>query len=218
VSRSAEGTDALGRLRARAQRRSIPRPGETCELCSEAITEEHGHLVNVETRSLLCVCSGCFLPFTPGGAGGRTYRAVPQRYRRLDGGAYLEAAWEALQIPVDIAFLFFNSALEKLLTFYPGPAGATGPHLPAGAWDEMTKALSLREVLQPDVEALLLARRDGVSVCYLVPIDACYELVGRMRRLWRGFDGGKDVANEIDAFFDMLATRVERDAAADGPP
>src|SRR5262249_22459259 len=197
---------------------SIPRPGEMCEQCSEAITEEHGHLVNVKTRSLLCVCRGCYLLFTPGGAGGQTYRAVPQRYRCLDGGAYLEAAWGALQIPVGIAFLFFNSALDKLVAFYPGPAGTTESLLPAGAWDEMAKALSLREVLQPDVEALLLARRNGASACYLVPIDACYELVGRMRRLWRGFDGGQDVANEIATFFDALAARVERDAAADGPP
>ncbi len=28
--------------------------------------------------------------------------------------------------------------------------------------------------------------------CYIVPIDACYELVGHLRLLWRGFDGGSE--------------------------
>ncbi len=28
--------------------------------------------------------------------------------------------------------------------------------------------------------------------CHLVPIDACYELAGRLRLVWRGFDGGQD--------------------------
>ena len=48
---------------------------------------------------------------------------------------------------------------------------------------------------RPDVEALLDPsrgpRRDEFS-CHLVPIDACYELVGRLRLLWRGFDGGPE--------------------------
>jgi hypothetical protein len=44
-------------------------------------------------------------------------------------------------------------------------------------------------------------------VCYLVPIDACYEFVGRLRMLWRGFDGGQEAHEYIDDFFAALATR-----------
>ena len=55
--------------------------------------------------------------------------------------------------------------------------------------------------LQPDVEALLVraAADGGGAECYLVPIDACYELVGQLRRLWRGFDGGREAHDALDA-------------------
>jgi hypothetical protein len=43
--------------------------------------------------------------------------------------------------------------------------------------------------------------------CFLVPIDACYELGGLLRRLWRGFDGGQDVHRRLDEFFDGVAAR-----------
>lgn len=45
---------------------------------------------------------------------------------------------------------------------------------------------------------------------YLVPIDACYEFVGRLRLLWHGFDGGQQAREFIDGFFDRLAARAVR--------
>jgi len=51
-----------------------------------------------------------------------------------------------------------------------------------------------------------LKRRENFD-CYIVPIDACYELVGRIRRCWKGFDGGEDAWNEIDGFFADLRVR-----------
>jgi len=59
------------------------------------------------------------------------------------------------------------------------------------------------------VEALLLRRLAGRFECFLVPIDACYELVGRLRRHWRGFDGGDEVRSEIEAFFEGLRARSD---------
>ena len=41
-----------------------------------------------------------------------------------------------------------------------------------------------------------------------MPIDACYELVGHLRRLWRGFDGGREAHEAIDAFFAGLRGRA----------
>ena len=42
-----------------------PEPaGERCEMCSEAIADEHQHVVNVAGRQLMCVCRGCYLLFT----------------------------------------------------------------------------------------------------------------------------------------------------------
>jgi hypothetical protein len=37
-----------------------------------------------------------------------------------------------------------------------------------------------------------------------VPIDACYALVGELRRLWRGFDGGSQAHAALDRFFDRV--------------
>ena len=62
--------------------------------------------------------------------------------------------------------------------------------------------------LAPDVEALLVHHRRGRSECYLVPIDACYELVGQLRRLWRGFDGGKEAHDALEEFFDHVRARA----------
>ncbi|MGH3555632.1 MAG: DUF5947 family protein, partial [Mycobacterium sp.] len=51
----------------------------------------------------------------------------------------------------------------------------------------------------------------GQPICYLFTIDACYEFVGGLRQLWRGFDGGQEAHKFIDTFFATLAARsVER--------
>ena len=48
----------------------------------------------------------------------------------------------------------------------------------------------------------------GSVECYIVPIDACYELVGQLRRLWRGFDGGREANDALDAFFDDVSAKA----------
>ena len=53
-------------------------------MCGELVPDEHEHVVNTETRSLMCTCRGCWLLFTSSGAGGGKYRAVPDRYLALD--------------------------------------------------------------------------------------------------------------------------------------
>ena len=59
----------------------------------------------------------------------------------------------------------------------------------------------------PDVEAVLISRgQDGVEY-FLVPIDACYELAGRMRMLWRGFDGGSEARQSIAEFLTGVRSR-----------
>ncbi|MGH7720942.1 MAG: DUF5947 family protein, partial [Gemmatimonadaceae bacterium] len=126
---------------------------------------------------------------------------VPDRYVSAPDLVFSEIQWEALQIPVGIAFFFHNSAMGRTVVFYPSPAGATESLLPLEAWDEVVRANPLLETLAPDVEALLVYRRRDGFEHYIVPIDACYELVGRMRRHWRGFDGGQEAWAEIEAFF-----------------
>jgi hypothetical protein len=178
-------------------------------MCAETIGEEHQHVVNLESRVLMCTCRGCYLLFTAEQAELR-YRAVPDRYLSFPDFSFGSAEWDELQIPVGLAFLFHNSVQERIVAFYPGPAGATESELPLDAWQRIELANPELGHVRPDVEALLLrgADRDheGFSA-HLVPIDTCYELVGRLRSLWRGFDGGQEAHAAIAEFFAMVDQR-----------
>jgi hypothetical protein len=182
-------------------------------MCAEPIADEHQHVVNLESRVLMCTCRGCYLLFTAEQAAMR-YRAVPDRYLSFPDFSFGAEEWEDLQIPVGLAFLFQNSVQDRVVAFYPGPAGATESELPLDAWDRIVSSNPDLGHLRADVEALLLRGSDrehtGFS-CYLVPIDACYELVGRLRSLWRGFDGGQEAR---DAIRDFFATVEERSRPA----
>ncbi|MGB8387117.1 DUF5947 family protein, partial [Mycobacterium sp.] len=116
-----------------------------------------------------------------------------------------------LQIPVGVAFFFTNSALGRTVAFYPGPAGATESELDLDAWNAIRGADARVCLLADDVEALLVRVPEDQSAppqTYLVPIDACYEFVGRLRMLWRGFDGGQEARAFIDNFFSHIAARA----------
>jgi hypothetical protein len=196
--------------RATGNRRSPEPAGERCEMCSEPIPDEHQHVVNVAGRQLMCVCRACYLLFTDPEAELR-YRAVPDRYLAFPGFALDRRAWEALQIPVGVAFFFTNSALGRTVAFYPGPAGATESELDLDAWDAIARADPRVRLPADDVEALLVRVPDDQNAepqSYLVPIDACYEFVGRLRLLWRGFDGGQEARAFLDAFFERIEARA----------
>jgi hypothetical protein len=199
--------DVLARIRAA---RADPQPaGERCEMCAEAIADEHQHVVNVEGRQLMCVCRGCYLLFTDTDAKLR-YRAIPDRYLVFPDFALDRRRWEALQIPVGLAFFFRNSALDRTVAFYPGPAGATESELDLAAWNDIRTADRRVDMLAEDTEAVLVRVPDEETAApqsYLLPIDACYEFVGRLRLLWRGFDGGQQVRGFIDEFFGLLDKR-----------
>lgn len=180
---------------------------ERCELCGERIAPEHGHVVETDTRRLLCTCTACRLLFTRSGAGGGRYRAVPDRYRYQASSPIGPAQWDAAQIPVSTAFFFRNSVLDRIVAFYPSPAGATECTLGPETCDEIAGADPLFTDLVSDVEAVLVTREGSGFASYLVPIDACYELVGLMRARWKGFDGGSELRGEMGRFFAALRER-----------
>lgn len=206
--------DVLARIR--SDRRAPEPAGERCEMCAESIADEHQHVVNVAGRQLMCVCRACYLLFTDTEADLR-YRAVPDRYLAFPDFALDRLVWEALQIPVGVAFFFTNSAVGRTVAFYPGPAGACESELDMEVWDTIRGADPRVSLLIDDVEALLVRVVDSTQdgelpqpQTYLVPIDACYEFVGRLRMVWRGFDGGQQAREFIDDFFDRLATRATK--------
>ena len=103
------------------------------------------------------------------------------------------------------------------VAFHPGPGGAPEPERPLQGGLRVLAANPRLGHLRPDVEALLLRGPDrehpGYSA-YVVPIDACYELVGRLRLLWRGFDGGQEARAAIEEFFAQVAQRSRSAPAA----
>ncbi|MET8153879.1 DUF5947 family protein [Actinoplanes sp. NPDC049668] len=194
----------LAALRRVTRSRPVPADGERCEMCAKPIAAAHAHVVDLQSRALMCACRPCYLLFADAGAA-LHYRSVPERYLCFAGTAVDGRTWDELEIPVGLAFLFRNSVQRRMVAFYPGPAGATESELPLAAWDRIVAQSPRLAVLRPDVEALLV-RRPGED-CFVVPIDACYELVGQLRKLWRGFDGGAEAHAHIDGFFAGVRAR-----------
>lgn len=184
--------------------RPRPRPGERCDLCGEVVPDEHRHLVNIHTRALLCGCTACYLLFTAPGAGGGMMRAVPDRFAAVPGLSLDAATGDALQVPVGVVFFVHSSVAGRVSAFYPGPAGAAESMLPLAAWEEIVATHPVLTEVLPDVEAVLV----GADEAFIVPVDACYELIGMLRMHWRGFDGGPEAAAALDEFFAGLRLRV----------
>jgi len=183
---------------------------ERCEMCRTVVEDRHGHLVDLDKRSIVCACRACYLLFTHQGAAGGRYRAVPERIVHDPARPLTGADWNELQIPVTMAFFFFNSALGRVVAGYPSPGGVTECELDLAAWDRLAAAYPLLGELAPDTEAIFVEKDE----IFLIPIDMCYSLVGQLRLYWTGFDGGAEVRDALAAFLTDLRRRaiaLERD-------
>ena len=198
---------------------------ESCEFCAEEVPVSHGHVADLERSSLMCACRACYLLFThdqaglPGPSAGRgRYRAIPDRYRTDPGHPVSGADWDRLEIPVGLAFFLRSSARDTVIGFYPSPAGVTECRLDLGTWHDLMATHPILAAAESDVEAVLITRGgpgstgtggDSADVeCFIVPIDACYELAGLMRLHWHGFDGGAEARNHIADFLDRVRSRA----------
>jgi hypothetical protein len=199
-------TDTVSVLRRITSERPVTPPGERCEMCMAPMGTEHSHVVDIRNRGLMCTCRPCALLFDRQDAD-LAFKTVPDRYLVFPDFQLSAGQWDDLAIPVGVAFFFSHSTLGKVVAFYPSPAGATESELSLAAWDGIVAANPALGTLVDDVEALLLRKRADDVECFLVPIDACYELVGYLRQLWRGFDGGAEVHERLDAFFDQILAR-----------
>jgi len=203
-------------LRRLAAPRRPPAADERCEMCGAPVPPAHSHVVNLASRTLLCTCRPCTLLFDYPQAELR-YRAVPDRYLSFPSVRIPPAVWDDLQIPVGLVFLFRNSTLDRTVAFYPGPAGATESDLPLDAWEAVLETHPELRITAPDVEALILrapagqggvAGTDGDRIdVHLVPIDSCYQLIGQLRQVWRGFDGGQQARAHLEDYFATIAAR-----------
>lgn len=199
--RSAAPVGSLRRFTRRREQARAPVAVEHCELCREVITTEHRHLLDLAHHSLLCACQACSLLFSDEGAGAGKYRLIPQRYLLLEKFQMTDQQWDEFMLPVHMVFIFRSSGPKPVMAFYPGPAGATESLLDLQGWEVLLNDNPVLRHLEPDVEALLINRVQTVREHYIVPIDACYQLVGLLRTSWKGLSGGVEARDAINGFF-----------------
>lgn len=183
-------------------------PAEHCELCSEVISANHRHLLELASRAVICSCQACSLLFGDEGAGGGKYRLIPRRYLTLPAFQMSDEQWDGLMIPVNMVYIFRNSAAERAMAFYPSPAGATESLLDLESWETLVSNNPILNDLESDVEALLINRVRDTREQYIVPIDACYQLVGLIRLSWKGLSGGEEAWQAIGTFFADLKAKA----------
>jgi len=199
---------ALAALRRFARPRA---PAERCELCSAVLLPEHQHLLVPSNRQLVCTCDACAILFSETQT--TKYRRVPRGIKSWPKFQMADDQWDALGIPIGLAFFFHSTPAGEIVTIYPSPAGGTESLLQGESWEMLcTQNPSLRE-LKPDVEALLVNRVRGAREYYRAPIDECYKLVGLIRQHWRGLSGGKEAWEQITQFFNDLKARVPQTRA-----
>ncbi|MEW5979390.1 MAG: DUF5947 family protein [Acidobacteriota bacterium] len=188
-----------------------PRPSvEHCDLCGTELGSEHHHLMEPTSRRLLCACQPCAILFP--GQQKTKYRRVPQRIRFLPDLRLSDTQWEALMIPINMAFFFQSSQTGKVVALYPSPAGAMESLLPLESWEEIVRVNPVLNGMEADVEALLVNRvsrlqRATAHEYFLAPIDQCYKLVGLIRAHWRGLSGGTEMWEHAERFFAHLKER-----------
>ncbi len=162
--------------------RERPRPGERCEMCAEpdpGRARSRRRPRAAQPRCAPAAAATCSSP-RPAPAVSR-YRAVPDRYLSFPDFAALPRPVGRAADPGERGLL--------LPQLDPGPGGGLLPepgrgHGVAAAPRHLGRdgrRQSRLATLLPDVEAFLVRVRSpgrGAAECYLVPIDACYELVG----------------------------------------
>ena len=187
----------VGAGRAAQDRRHPPGrlPANAARCAAEPIPEAHQHVVDLESRAMMCTCRPCYLLFTDSDAHLR-YRSVPDRY-------FSFADFELGPGPVGragnpggpgILLPQFQARPDGRLLSRARPA----PPSPNFRWTPGRRAggqpgpRRARPGHGGPADPRPPARTGPPADCHLVPVDACYELVGRLRRVWRGFDGGQE--------------------------
>jgi Family of unknown function (DUF5947) len=177
-------------------------PVEQCELCSVRVPPQHRHLLEMSTLKIVCSCDACALRFQDVVEG--RFKLIPRDTRSLPEFTITDSDWEHFALPINLAFFFYSTPDQKMMAYYPSPAGATESLLPLTAWSSLVAQNPSLNEMQADVEALLVNRAGKARDYFIAPIDKCFELVGTIRMHWRGLSGGQEVWDKIDSFFLLL--------------
>ena len=177
---------------------------ERCDLCSLELAPEHQHLLSMENRQISCACDACSILFSDNT---KRFRRVPRSGVYLPDFRLTDEQWNALMLPIQLAFFFNATPEQRVVALYPSPAGAMESNLTFDAWREIVAENPILQKMEADVEALLVNRVGGKSEYYIAPIDECYKLVGILRANWRGLSGGTEAWAKINDFFAGLKER-----------
>jgi hypothetical protein len=204
-------TEALVALRRFARSRADV---ERCELCGAALDGNHPHLLNCKSRQIACSCDACAILFC--GQDGAKFLRVPRRILKLRGFRFTDSEWDALMLPINLAF-FLRQPNGETNVLYPSPAGVMESLIELPRWNELFGGDVTLSGVEPEVEALMVNRIGQQAQYFVVPIDTGYRLVGLIRTKWRGLSGGPEVWQAIAEFFaalDRQATPVGEAAHA----
>lgn len=177
---------------------------ERCDLCSLELAPEHQHLLSMENRQISCACDACAILFSDNT---KKFRRVPRRGLYLPNFHLTDEQWNALMLPIQLAFFFSDTHTGEIVALYPSPAGAMESLLTFESWQEIAAENPVLQKMETDVEALLVNRVGDKREYFIAPIDECYKLVGIIRANWRGLSGGTDAWGKINDFFDGLKER-----------
>jgi hypothetical protein len=179
---------------------------ERCDLCAEPLPphDAHRHVLQPATGTVSCACRACAVLFDhdAGSAGG--YRLLPRERRRLSDCGIDDAVWMGLGIPVNLAFFTRSAEPGEVIAAYPSPLGALRATVPRDSWQEVEACHPDLPGGVTDVQALLVNRARGASEHWLIPLDDCYRLVAVVRAHWKGLDGGPEVWQRVEDFFNAL--------------
>jgi hypothetical protein len=202
-------------------------PAEECELCAQAISLEHEHLLEPDARRVLCTCAACAQLFlqeqhrglptashTPPGA---RYLRVERRSARLTAFELDEPTWTELGVPVGLAFFTTRSRTGEVVATFPGRAGIIESFVPLRAWSELEHRFPVLKSILPDVEALLVRRTSRHQDYFQVSVDHCYELAGLLRG-----EGGAPLSSPelavVQGFFTRLDEQTGQSRHTRRPP
>ena len=185
-----------------------------CDLCAASLDANHRHLVNLgqrfQDRTVLCACRACGVLFDRAAAGGYRYRRIPERCRSLASFRLDEATWDALGVPVGLAFFVRDGACDRIVALCPSAIGTTAARADQAAWSRVEADDPVLAELEPGVEALLVNRARGAREHCLAPLGVCYRLAAVVRTQWRGLTGGQEVWTAISRFFETFAGKGGR--------
>jgi hypothetical protein len=202
TEQSRAAPEALAALRRFARARP---PVERCELCGAELAGEHAHLLNRSSSQIVCSCDACAILFCAQETA--KFVRIPRRILQLQDFAFTDLEWEAMMLPINLAF-FLREPDGGTRVLYPSPAGATESAIEMPPWKEIFGAQVKLGGIQPEVEALLVNRLDHSAAYFVVPVDACYRLVGLIRTKWKGLSGGAGVWQAVSDFFEQLEHRA----------